>query len=242
MSLQLTLHACPARRVRAVLGVLEQHGLCCGEDDDRDDGDRDRLHLNVGYENEEHGGDADDLAADLIDAAPEAVFTCSADGTDEWMGSMVMYAPDLGTFTAPADHDHDPVFRKDEVIKALAQGFASLSARLGSPWDAAIAAHQAKGEVVAPDLFDVEWDRITGEVLIDLSAADPATAACRRALTVTPQTVLGPLGPLDAALTADVSATLARAGWALVDDSWSLVDRRGRVAVAQVYRLAPAAT
>lgn len=119
--MQVIIYDCPPHRVNAVLDILDDHGL----DENwssRGYAENKRLSLGTTYgESEARGDESEEVAARLIEAAPEATFVAWTDPKYEWLGSLVAYAPDLGEFASDCDAEGQPQF--------TAQGMARLLGR-----------------------------------------------------------------------------------------------------------------
>jgi len=137
-NLQITIYSCTSERVAAVVQILDRYSL----DQDWGHGGslpQDRITLGETYGTNYATGEAsDEMAAELIEAAPELVFDTWTDPADEWLGSGIMYAPGLGTFKYEATADGEPQFSTPQIRAAMAEGPDAVSALLGDAWIEAI--------------------------------------------------------------------------------------------------------
>lgn len=131
----LVVYDCPPEQREAVLGIINEHGLT---EDYFGDKDVDELDLGATYGYGEMDLTAyQDVAEEIIEAAPGATFQCWNDPKYEYGGATTIYAPDLGRFTGDCDSDGDPYItasRFREVMKG-GSAFADQQDRaLGLPW------------------------------------------------------------------------------------------------------------
>jgi len=116
-ALQVIVLSCPLERVRAVLAVLTERSL--GEFF----GDEDAVVLGEQYlAPEESFGSAEELAAELVAAAPEVAFLAWEDPRYKWLGTVFAYVPGVGQFTGPCDAQGTPLWTTDQVLGLLGPG------------------------------------------------------------------------------------------------------------------------
>jgi hypothetical protein len=84
-----------------------------------------------------------DLGAELIERAPGATFACWSDPAYLYLGSAVMYAPDLGKFTSDCDAHGTPLLAQADLRKTILAAPATASREeiadavdraAGAPW------------------------------------------------------------------------------------------------------------
>lgn len=136
---QLYVYECPDPVEQlAIVKVINDHELL----DDWMGGDVPQtLELGHNYvDNEKSVGQTADIASDLIEAAPGATFVIWEDPNHEWLGSVCMYAPDLGRYDAECDADGNPVFEISSLLEKADQqatvgDFREQLEKLGGkPW------------------------------------------------------------------------------------------------------------
>lgn len=222
-ALAMIVHAAPPGRVRAFLRLAADHEL--------DDGQRyDLARLELGKPFAAHEiscGAAHEIATLLVAEAPDATWTVSEDPHGPYLGDVYHYSPELGLWQAECSDGGGALFRTTEILE-VADDRSLLAARLGVPWQQAIAtlAERQGLLVTAPPLFDVEWGRIDGELTIRIGNHDGTDVT----LAAAAQQLGDPIDPAAAA------SVLRAAGW-LVDHAWEAVDRRARVLTSEVYRI-----
>ena len=150
-SFQLTIYRAPKKRHKKILAILEAHGL--GLEDYDNAGPFDTLVLGEGYcTNLGHPGEADEIATELIEAAPECSFVGWDDPVYEYLGGLVAYTKQLGEYSHSCDADGNPVLTGEEITKLLEElaaaqptatitdAVAAIATAAGKPWFDAIKA------------------------------------------------------------------------------------------------------
>ncbi|KOV84634.1 hypothetical protein [Nocardia sp. NRRL S-836] len=146
---QVTMYVCPPHRVRAVLEVLQDHGLAAIVNANQ----RQWLQLGDGFRGELPSDAVPALVSALVKAAPEAAFTAYAAPTYErGAGTTCSYVPDLGTFTAECDATGEVVLSPSVTAKPAGKPADVQQTLLGVPWRTAIAA-TAADIVTEPNLY-----------------------------------------------------------------------------------------
>jgi len=126
--LQLFIHDCPDDQAPALFDVLADWGL-------RVDWDGrlaapGELHIGTPYTERLAALDAaDELAAELIDAAPGVKFTLWTDPAYEWLGTLVRYTPELGRHDAECDAEGQGVYFEAQILAALRTGGPAVGAQ-----------------------------------------------------------------------------------------------------------------
>jgi hypothetical protein len=135
----LIVHQTTPEEAGAFLTVIEEYGL----DEFGPDVDAGDVALGEKYMCDEHPvGGSTDAATYLEKHAPNSVWTVWEDPKYEWLGSVYVHAPGLGSWTAACDANGIGYFSADEIRAAVRDG--ELDALLGAEWDAAVAAAQAQ--------------------------------------------------------------------------------------------------
>lgn len=159
----VTFHACPPHQVRRVFELLDEYGFL--DPDDRPS----RLVVALGakYSGDERwrAGDITRLAIELVDEAPEVVFTAYEEPYKDQLGTTCWYVPGLGMYSADCDRDGAPVLRRPDVLKWMTIPAQERDTKLGVPWETAIAA-LPEGSVEEPDSFAAQWNRRTNHVQV----------------------------------------------------------------------------
>jgi len=128
-NVQVYIYACPDDQRAAMLEILEYHRLS----PDWYGPTGDTLELGQAYgSNYAAGDESEEIAAEIIEAAPGAVFQAWTDPAYEWLGSGVMYTPELGRFGYESDSNGEPQFGQAAVLDAIASG--DVEKAIGVPW------------------------------------------------------------------------------------------------------------
>lgn len=156
----VTVHACPPHRVRAVLEVLQDYDLAAIVDATN----RQWLQLGDSFSGDFPLGALPALVSALMTAAPDAAFTACAGPRYEWVETTYSYVPDLGTFKAECDVTGEALFRQSMTTKVAGESPASQQMLLGEPWRTAIA--DMTGGIVTEPKFYIQythyraWDHV----------------------------------------------------------------------------------
>lgn len=146
----VTVFACPPEKVNIVTNAIEE--FICET--------KGVLHLGETYSYEEVNlGTVDDLSSVLLDKVPECVFIMSEDPKYEFLGTLGIYTPELGWFSADCDADGNPVFNSRAIMDMVNTSTLTPEA-LGIPWLDAV--HELREAVdhnnyVALPRHDVDW-------------------------------------------------------------------------------------
>lgn len=129
---QLYVYACPPEQARAVLDVLDDHGLF--EDfHDGADGQTYVLLGAPGYGRHQVAGDLSDTIAEALHReAPGVLFQTWTDPAEDYLGAGAIAGPD-GLWQYESTADGDPVFTGREILARLAAG-DPLEEILGAEW------------------------------------------------------------------------------------------------------------
>lgn len=140
---QLVVYDCPADQHAAVVEILNQFEL----DLDYQLGSGQRSHTELGlgrtYTDYSYGDLSEQVAARLTEAAPGVTFACWTSPAHEYLGSAVMHAPDLGTFTSDCDAAGTPLLGQAELRQAILTAPATATREeiadavdraAGAPW------------------------------------------------------------------------------------------------------------
>jgi len=137
-NLQCYIYACPDDQKQAAADALSEMQLNwgCADATPRE------LVLNQPYtEDQARCGSAEELAAELREAAPGASFVLWEDPAYEWLGSLQAYTPELGEFAGECDADGQVVAvlagilaEIDKVAGDAAAIRAALHRAMGGPW------------------------------------------------------------------------------------------------------------
>jgi hypothetical protein len=140
---QLIVYDCPADQCAAVIEILNDFDL----DFEHELGSAERSHselfLGRTYTDHSYGALSDDVGAQFVERAPGAIFTCWTSPAYEYLGNAVMYAPDLGKFTADCDANGTPLLSQDELRRAILAAPApatreeiadAVDCAAGAPW------------------------------------------------------------------------------------------------------------
>jgi hypothetical protein len=210
------IYACPPQRVRAVLDAFDEYGLTNNDTDTA--AGRGVLGIGKDYSADEFRcGSAIDLANDLIEHAPEALFSLYEEPAYNWVGTFCSYVPGLGLFTSDCGTCGEVLFTRDYVLGLDGEPDDVRAKQLGVPWMTAIAATTA-GTVCEPEPFAAHWDRRAGT--IHVLSGTPLGASLVIA------------APGDAAA---VDQVLAEHGW-LRANPWTDLDDTGHQARTDLYR------
>lgn len=130
---QITVYACPPEQVQAVLGIIENY---LGYNDWGDyDGRSGVLHLGGCFgAHEVSCGSSDEIAKQMIQDAPGAAFIVNEDPYADWLGSVNVYTPELGWYSAECDANGQPMFGVGEVRKISRLSAKDREIALGTPW------------------------------------------------------------------------------------------------------------
>jgi hypothetical protein len=147
---QITIYTAPKRRHKRILQILEAHDLGL---DWSESTDFTTLELGVAYTtNLGHPGEAEEIAAELIAAAPECAFLAWDDPVYEYLGGLVAYTKKLGEYGHSCDADGTPVLTAEEITKLLVElaaeqpkatitdAIAAIAKAAGEPWFKALPA------------------------------------------------------------------------------------------------------
>lgn len=91
-------------------------------------------------------GIVEELANELIAAAPGATFDVWQDPKYEWLGNGVTYAPDLGRFAYECGSAGAPIFTGEEVLHVYRRKPSTLARYVGEPWQERLAEHRKRLE------------------------------------------------------------------------------------------------
>ncbi|MFC7345048.1 DUF3145 family protein [Saccharopolyspora griseoalba] len=139
------IHACPPGRAGVIARILlEDFRLTVDpvQGDELPDGD-DRWVVRVGecyYASEWSVGTAEELANELVQAAPDATFTVHEDPAYEFLGEMFSYVPVMGIFNSDCDQFGEPHFSLSALLALDRESAEVRRRKLGVPWREAIAA------------------------------------------------------------------------------------------------------
>lgn len=144
---QLIVYDCPDDQHDAVVEVLNDYDLDI--EHELGSGERSHTELVLGrtYTDHSYGSLSDDVGAALIERAPGATFACWTDPAYLYLGSVVLYAPDLGKFTADCDANGRPLLGQTELRRAILEAPATATREelvdavdraAGDPWLARI--------------------------------------------------------------------------------------------------------
>lgn len=221
------IYACPPRRVRTVLDILEFYGLADDEpiggtatdDTEGNAGKRAVVTLGEEYSCDEsfRCGSAADLSDELIEKAPEVAFIVYEEPAYNWVGTFCSYVPELGLFTADCDTTGEPLLSRSYVLGLDDEPADVRQKHLGVPWMTAIAA-MPTGAVAAPDQYAAHWDRRHDEVVLIAAAHGGGDLTFPAPVSL-----------------ADVDQALAERGFQRIDD-WTALDETGQLWRADVYR------
>jgi hypothetical protein len=135
--LQIFIHDCPDDQVLALVDVLINYQMQV--EWDGPEPERGELHIGTAYTNRSTAGDASqDLAGEIIEAAPGATFTTWTDPAYEWLGVLARYVPALGEHNAECNGEGQAVFSEPEIIEALGRGEQAVRDLVGTAWSEAI--------------------------------------------------------------------------------------------------------
>jgi hypothetical protein len=151
--LQVVVYDCPeAERAAALAAIRETVG-----DPSNEAPDGDALVLGERYGDDGAIGDSSgDVAAAIIDAAPGSTFATWTDPAYDWLGLLVMYAPDRGRFSAECDANGNAMVAPHEVRRMMAESLLDTEPRYGGRWpDAAL--REALSEA-----FGLDWSDAIG--------------------------------------------------------------------------------
>lgn len=124
--LQVFIHNCPEDQVVALVDVLINWRL--GVDWEGPEPERGELHIGTPYTNRSVAGDAsEDLADELIDVAPGAMFTVWTDPAYDWLGSLVRYTPKLGRHNADCNAYGQAMFTELQIPLSDARKLRDLT-------------------------------------------------------------------------------------------------------------------
>ncbi|MFP5070949.1 hypothetical protein ACLFMI_14965 [Pseudonocardia nantongensis] len=226
--------------------VFDEHELVCVDDDPT--AARAGIYLGATYTSTwgGHGAVADEhLPALLRAVAPGATWLAWDDPHEEHLGTVALYAPNLGLWTGECDSSGEvyvPAAALGRLEDLLADP-AALDAVTGLSWRdristrcSRIAAEPAVGFVPTGAPVWAEWNRPTGLIYID----DPVEGT--QVVHAAPGPVLGETSEPTAR---GAAAALRQAGWQLMPtaisgEPWQ---RAGHAThVAQLHRLAAQAT
>jgi hypothetical protein len=110
------------------------------------------------------------IAAALIEAAPGSTFLTWTDPAYEWLGSLVMYAPELGLFGSECDANGNAVVAAYEVRRMMAESLLDTEPRYGGRWpDAAL-------REALNDAYGIAWHDAIDAARARIDATEAATA------------------------------------------------------------------
>lgn len=119
-NVQLYLHACPPEQARAVPEVIKDADLAPNWESWSDHNQHELL-LHTVYSTDAGAPDLpDNLARDILEVAPDAAFETWSDPKYDFLGSLIRYTPDLGTFTADCDESGQATYTADQLDRLLA--------------------------------------------------------------------------------------------------------------------------
>jgi hypothetical protein len=116
---QLIVYDCPDDQRAAVVEILNDHDLDFEYELGSGQRSHSELFLGRTYTSHSYGALSDDVGAQLVERAPGATFACWTSPAYEYLGSAVMYAPDLGTFTGDCDADGTPLLGQDALRRTI---------------------------------------------------------------------------------------------------------------------------
>ncbi|WP_298800409.1 hypothetical protein [uncultured Pseudonocardia sp.] len=150
-TVQLIVHACPPAEVRALWEVIEEYRLT---DEQPLTAGADRIALGGLYRADEIScGSAEEIAAQLGQTAPGSTWTVWEDPKYEWLGSVSIQVPGLGTWSAECDANGVAQFPAAQILSVV-DDRAGLDQLLGVAWSRAVEALPAQGVVIAAALVD----------------------------------------------------------------------------------------
>jgi hypothetical protein len=148
-SMQVYVYDCPEDQRAGVLAILTEDYQLDGEWGAA--GREVFLRLDIPYTADEISvGSADQIAAELIEAAPGCSFALWEDPKYQWLGSVNVYTPALGLFSAECDANGQPVYTAREITDMITKAgdvdqaglIAAIQRTTGGAWFADWDAHR----------------------------------------------------------------------------------------------------
>lgn len=153
--LQLFIHDCPDDQAPALVDVLIDWELRV--DWEGPIAQRGELVIGVQPYTERRTAldAADELAAELIDAAPGVKFTLWTDPVKEFLGTLVRYTPELGRHDAECDAEGQGVYFEAQILAALRTGGPAVGAQavlalVGAAWTETLTGGTAERTITYP--------------------------------------------------------------------------------------------
>jgi hypothetical protein len=139
---QLIVYDCPPPQRGAVVEVLNDHELDFEYELLGSQRSHAELMLGRLYTARSFSGFADDIGTQLIDRAAGATFAGWTEPAQEYLGTAVMYAPDLGKFIGECDANGHPLLGRwqlreligDQEKARLKRIAAAIDRAAGGPW------------------------------------------------------------------------------------------------------------
>lgn len=146
--LQLFIYDCPPDQAWAAWQVIDRYEL----DEDWDGPAPKDGQLIVGGAPYTHraaasGETSNELADELVEAAPGISFLVWTDATVDWLGALVRYTPGLGMFKADCTTEGDVRFGASEVVRMAKLDIGRVERYVGLPWEEA-QNHSAEERVI----------------------------------------------------------------------------------------------
>ncbi|SFO39614.1 hypothetical protein SAMN05216207_105110 [Pseudonocardia ammonioxydans] len=234
----------PSVEATPLAALFDDHELVCVDDDP--DGQRAGIYLGATYTSTRGGVGAvasEHLPALLREVAPGATWLAWEEPYEEFLGTVALHAPDLGTWTGECDSSGAVYVPADSLprLDTVLADPATVAAVTGLAWrDRITTLHRTvaagpptSGFVSTTRPICAEWNRPAGLIYID----DPAEGT---------QLVHAPPGParggISEQMARSATAALRQAGWqvmpaAVAGAPWAPDGHT--VHVAQVYRPTP---
>lgn len=131
----IIIHAPEHERAR-IIEVLANHDASL---DERAVAPADVLQLGETYlMHDLRCGNAEVIADLLVERAPDTVFTCWEDPTDQWLGTIHVVVPGLGRWTNDCDNEGTPLFTLDQLLQIEKMPSDRRREELGLDWFEAI--------------------------------------------------------------------------------------------------------
>lgn len=146
--LQLFIYDCPQDQARAAWQVIDEAELT--EDWDGPYAHEGRLIVGGAPYTDRaaaSGEASNDLADELVKAAPGISFLVWTDATVDWLGALVRYTPELGIYKADCITEGDVRFGASEMVRMATLDAEAVGRYVGLPWEEA-QNHSAEERVI----------------------------------------------------------------------------------------------